>query len=66
MSVLGTDFQGLSVLLQEISLFTSESKTQEGSAVLLLVLILPSEDETQVLMFRDYQKKTQKLCEFFS
>lgn len=60
MSVLGTDFQGLSVLLQEISIFTSESKTQEGSAVLLLVLILPREDETQVLMFWDYQKKNSE------
>lgn len=60
MSVLGTDFQGLSVLLQEISIFTLESKTQEGSAVLLLVLILPREEETQVLMFWDYQKKNSE------
>lgn len=66
-SVFGTDFfQGLSVLLQEISIFTLESKTQEESAVLLLVLILSREDENQVLMFWDYQLETQKLCEFFS
>lgn len=65
MSVFGTDFQGLSVLLQEISIFTLESKTQEESAVLLLVLILSREEENQVLMFWDYQLETQKLCEFF-
>lgn len=66
MSVFGTDFQGLSVLLQEISIFTLESKTQEENAVLLLVLILSREEENQVLMFWDYQLETQKLCEFSS
>ena len=66
MSVFGTDFQGLSVLLQEISIFTLESKTQEENAVLLLVLILSREEENQVLMFWDSQLETQKLCEFSS
>ena len=53
-SVFGTDFfQGLSVLLQEISIFTLESKTQEESAVLLLVLILRAEPDTTWTVSQD-------------